>query len=115
VTSSPRSERGQASVELLGALPFVLLVGALLWQLTLAGESAWLCANAARAGARAEVVGRSATAAARSALPRSLANGLRVDRAKGGAVRVRMRLPLLLRSWKSPWSISATAGLGGDG
>ncbi|MEX2253090.1 MAG: TadE/TadG family type IV pilus assembly protein, partial [Thermoleophilaceae bacterium] len=59
------SETGQASVELLGAIPAVLLVGALVWQLALAGHALWLCANAARAGARAEAVGRSGKWAAR--------------------------------------------------
>ena len=35
-------ERGQASVELLGALPAVLLVALAAWQLVLAGQAAWL-------------------------------------------------------------------------
>ena len=105
-------ERGQASVELLGTLPAVLLVGALLWQLALAGHSAWLCANAARAGARAKLVGRSAPSAARSALPASLRRGMRVQARDGGAVRVSVRIPLLLRSWHAPLSIAATSRLG---
>jgi hypothetical protein len=90
----------------------VLLVAALVWQLALAGQAAWLCANAARAAARAEAVGRDGPAAARSALPRSLERGLRVETASDGAVRVRMRIPLLLRSWQSPLSVAATARLG---
>ena len=65
-------ERGQASVELVAALPLVLLAGLLAWQLALAGHTAWECAHAARAAARADAVGRSAEAAARSAVPRSL-------------------------------------------
>src|SRR3954451_13727443 len=108
-------ERGQASVELLAALPAVLLVGALVWELALAGQAAWLCANAARAGARARVVGRDARVAARSALPRSLRRGLSVEERAGGAVRVRLRLPLLLRSWQAPVAIGATARLGDGG
>src|SRR5436190_16744919 len=105
------SECGQASVELLGAVPAVLLVGLLVWQLAVAGQAAWLCANAARAAARAEAVGRNGPAAARSALPRSLERGLKVDSAAGGAVRVRMRIPLLIRAWQSPISVAATARL----
>jgi hypothetical protein len=104
-------ERGQASVELLGTVPAVLLVAALVWQLALAGQAAWLCANAARVAARAEAVGRDGQAAARSALPRSLRRGLRVEAASGGAVRVRLRVPLLLRAWESPVSVAATARL----
>jgi type II secretory pathway component PulK len=108
------SERGQASAELLGVLPAVLLVGALVWQLALAGHSAWLCANAARAAARAEAVGRDGEAAARSALPRSLRRGLRVTETEEGAMQVRMPVPLLVRSWRSPVSVAATARLGGE-
>ena len=52
-------ERGQASIELVAALPAVMLVGALVWQLALAGHAAWLTANAARTAARASIVGRS--------------------------------------------------------
>jgi hypothetical protein len=107
-------EGGQASVELLGTLPAVLLVAALVWQLALAGQAAWLCANAARAAARAEAVGRSARAAARSALPGSLERGMRVDR-RGGAVRVRLYVPLLLRAWQSPVTVGATAHLSPGG
>jgi hypothetical protein len=110
-----RGEDGQASAELLGVVPAVLLVAALVWQLALAGQAAWLCANAARAAARAEAVGRDGPAAARSALPRSMERGLRVESTSGGAVRVRMHVPMLLRSWQSPVTVAATARLTGDG
>jgi hypothetical protein len=108
-------ERGQASVELLGTLPAVLLVAALVWELALAGHTAWLCANAARAGARAAVVGRDAAAAARSALPRSLRGGMTVDAREDGSVRVRLRVPLLVRQWQGPVRIAASARLGDGG
>src|SRR5213080_4422071 len=109
--AGPSRERGQASVELLAALPAVLLVGALVWELALAGQTAWLCANAARVGARAEVVGRDARAAARSALPSPLRRGLVVSHAAGGVVRVRVRMPLLTRRWTTPIAVTASAGL----
>nr|MBA3261394.1 pilus assembly protein [Thermoleophilaceae bacterium] len=32
------NERGQASIELVGVLPIVLIVGAVAWQLALAGH-----------------------------------------------------------------------------
>jgi hypothetical protein len=112
---SAQGERGQASVELLATVPAVLLVGALVWQLALAGWSAWLSAGAARAAARAVVVGRDGGAAARSAVPASLRRGLRFDRTAGGGVRVRLRMPLLVSEWKSPVTIGATARLGGGG
>src|SRR3954464_8457424 len=88
---------GQASVELLAAIPALLLIAALVWELALAGQTAWLCANAARAAARARVVGRDARAAAGSALPESLRRGMKVDERAGGAVRVRLDVPLLVR------------------
>ena len=106
-----RSELGQASVELVAAVPFVLLCVAVAWQLALVGHTAWLCANAARVAARAKVVGRDPQGAARSALPESLRRGLAVSRTSGGAVRVRVRMPVLVRSWSTPLTVSASAGL----
>ena len=105
------SEEGQASVELVAVLPFVVLVGAVAWQLALAGHTLWLTAHAARAAARAEAVGEDGEAAARSALPRSMERGLRVDSTSGGAVRVQVRVPLLTRSWHGPVAVSAAAEL----
>jgi hypothetical protein len=107
-----RSQSGQASVELLGAVPWLLLTGLVAWQLALTGQTAWLCANAARVAARADLVQRSPRLAARSALPRALRRGLRVRR-QGAAVRVAVRLPILLRRWRAPVRISASASLGG--
>ena len=108
-----RRESGQASVELVAALPVVLLVGLVAWQLALTGNTAWLCAHAARAAARADAVGRDPGRAARSALPRGLERGLAVERRRGGGVRVRLRVPLLARRWRTPLSVSASASLGG--
>ena len=106
-----RAELGQASVELVATVPLVLLCAAIAWQLALAGQTAWLCANAARVAARAEVVGRDATAAARSALPAPLRRDLKVTRTAAGAVRVRLRMPCLLRRWATPIPGPAAAGL----
>jgi type II secretory pathway component PulK len=104
-------ERGQASVELVAVLPFVLLVGAVVWQLALAGHAAWLSANAARVAARAELVGRDGERAARSALPDSLERGLKVGREPSGKVRVEVRVPLLF-DVAGPVAIASTAALG---
>lgn len=106
---------GQASVELVAALPIVLLAGLLAWQLLLAGHSLWLCASAARAAARAEKVGRSAERAARSALPDSLERNLSIERLSEGGVRVSVRIPLVLQSWSTPVRVSASASLGSSG
>jgi pilus assembly protein CpaE len=106
-----RSERGQASVELVAVLPFLLLVGAVVWQLVLAGHAAWTGANAARAAARAEAVGRDREAAARSVLPGYLEHGLTVERERSGAVRVGVRVPVLL-GLAGRVAIESTASLG---
>lgn len=111
VRRAGRSEEGQASVELVAALPFVLLLGALVWQCALAGHTAWLTAHAARAGARAELVDGDVRAAVRSALPDGLEHGLEVERA-GGRVRVSVEVPLLLHRWRLPVAVGATASLG---
>jgi pilus assembly protein CpaE len=109
------SQSGQASVELVGTLPAVVLVCLIGWQLLLAGQTAWLSANAARVAARAVAVGRDREAAARSALPRSFARGMKVSDAGDGRVRVSVPIPVLLRRWRSPLSMHATAGLKAPG
>lgn len=106
-----RSELGQASAEFVAVVPFVLLCAAVAWQLALAGQTAWLCANAARVAARAEAVGRDGRAAARSALPAELRPGLAVSRVHGGAMRVSVRMPFLLKAWTTPIPVTASAGL----
>jgi hypothetical protein len=108
-------ESGQASVEAVAAVPFVLLAALIAWQLVLAGHTLWLCANAARAAARAELVGKSPARAARSALPSSLERGLEVERGDEGRVRVAIRVPILLPAWSSPVRVAATASLGDGG
>ncbi len=104
-------ERGQASIELLGALPALLLMALVGWQLVLAGHASWLAANAARVGARAQAVGGDPAAAARGALPAHLRRGARVSGDEDGHVTVRVRLPVVMRSWPSPVRIGASAGL----
>lgn len=107
-----RGQDGQASVELVAVVPFVLLVGALIWQLALAGHAAWLSAHAARAAARADTVGRDPAAAARSALPASLERDLDVRRIRDGGVRVSVRVPTLLSRGHAPVRVGATSSLG---
>jgi type II secretory pathway component PulK len=106
-------QHGQASVELVAVLPLVLVVALVAWQLALTGHTLWLCAHAARVAARAAAVERDAEAAARSALPRSLERGLRVERRKAGGVRVELPVPVLVRRWRAPVSVGASASFGG--
>jgi len=95
-------------------VPLVVLAAAVAWQLVLTGHTLWLAAGAARAAARAELVGESPAHAARRALPRSLERDLSVERLDGGGVRVELRRPFLLRSWKSPIMVGAASSLGGS-
>src|SRR3954447_16801269 len=106
-------ERGQAAVEFVATVPFVLVAALAAWQLVLVGHVAWGAAGAARAGARAAVVGRDAAEAARSALPRSLRAATRVTGGPAGApVRVSVPIPLVIYSWRTPWHVTAAASLG---
>ena len=107
-----RSQSGQASVETVAVVPFVILAALVAWQVVLAGHTLWLAAGAARAAARADTVGASPERAARSALPAALERGLAVERLREGGVRVAVRMPLLLRAWHSPLSVSAVSSLG---
>jgi hypothetical protein len=91
--SLSRSETGQASVELVGLLPLIAVVGVALWQAVVAGQAAWLAGSSARAAARANAVGGDARAAAASTLPGALRRGLRVEKRSDGTVRVRIGVP----------------------
>lgn len=107
-----RSQSGQASVEMVAVIPFLILAALAVWQIALAGHALWLTAGAARAAARAETVGANAERAARSALPDSMERGLSVERRREGGMRVRVKMPLLLRRWRSPVYLSAASSLG---
>lgn len=108
-----QSERGQASVELLGVLPAVLLAALAAWQIVLAGHTAWLAGNAARVAARAEAVGGDPGRAARGALPEHLRRGAIVKERGHGRVDVRVRVPIVVRGAASPLRVGATASLSG--
>jgi hypothetical protein len=90
-----RREGGQASVETVALLPLVVLVGALLWQVVVAGQALWLSGAAARAAAPAAAVGADAEGAAKATLPPGLERGLRV-RPVGDGVGVAVRVPSVL-------------------
>jgi hypothetical protein len=102
------AERGQASVELLGALPAVLLVGAVVLQLLAIGYSATLAGAAAEAGALAVAGGEDAERAARAAIPGWSRAGMRVE-ARGGLVSVRLRPPSPLSAVREAIALRADA------
>jgi hypothetical protein len=108
-SSAGHREEGTASVELIAAVPFLLLAVLVAAQLALAGQALWSAGVAARAGARAALVGGDPAAAARRALPPSLRRGARVSDADGVAVQVAIPrlLPALPRL-----TVASESGLG---
>lgn len=86
------SERGQATVEVLAAIPILLLAGLLALQLLVAGYALTLADGAAEAGALALAAGRPAKRAVREALPGWAEDDVEVS-LRGGEVTVRLRPP----------------------
>lgn len=111
VSSAGHREEGTASVELVAAVPFLLLAVLVAAQLALAGQALWSAGVAARVGARAALVGGDATAAARRALPPALRQGAEVREA--GAVSVRVAIPRLLPALPR-LMVGSESGLGDD-
>jgi hypothetical protein len=94
---SVRRQSGQATVELIGAVPVVLVLGLLLLQLLAVGYASVLAGGAAEAGALAIAGGGDSHAAVRGALPgwsRARAHMSMRD----GRVVVRLRPPSPLRA-----------------
>lgn len=112
--STPRGgEDGQASVELVAAIPLLLVATLVVAQLAVAGYALWSAGAAARAGARTGYVGGDAEAAARRSLPAPLRHDARIEDADG--VEVRVRAPALIPGIPSV-PVTARAGLDvGDG
>jgi hypothetical protein len=106
-------EEGTASVELIAAVPFLLLAVLVAAQIALAGQALWSASVAARAGARAALVGRDAAAAARRALPPQLRRAAEVREEDGVAVRV--AVPRLLPALPRLMVGAGSALEGGDG
>lgn len=110
IVSSCRREDGTASIELIAVVPFLLLATLAAAQLGLAGQALWSAGIAARAGARAALVGRDAEAAARRALPEAMRRRAEVEEAD--AVSVRVVVPRLLPGMPRVM-VGADSGLGG--
>jgi hypothetical protein len=106
-------EKGTASVELVAAVPFLLLAILAAAQIALAGQALWSAGVAARAGARAALVGGDASDAARSALPLSLRAEAKVE--EEDRVGVEVEVPRLIPSLP-PLRVGAESALEpGDG
>ena len=105
-------ERGQASVELLGGLPALLVLGFALFQLLAVGYAAALAGNAAEAGALALAAGRSPQAGARDAVPGWQRAGMTVSSGRG-TVLVTLHPPSPLRAVGRRLAVRARAEVDG--
>lgn len=108
--SLPR-ERGQASVELLGALPVLIALGLVALQLLAVGYAAVLAGSAAEAGALALAAGADAREGVRRALPGWSRARARVA-VRDGTVEVRLRPPSPLAPLARRLEVSADASVG---
>ena len=91
--SATKRERGQATLELLGLIPFLILVGLLAFQ---AGVAMWTVnstAEATREAARAFSLDRDPRAAAAGALPGALKVGELSTFGPGHGVRLTVEIP----------------------
>ena len=105
-----KGQRGQAAVELLGALPVLLAIGLALAQLLAVGYSAVLAGSAAEAGALALAARADAEASVRNALPAWSRAGASVD-VDGGRVTVRVRPPSLVSTLARKLEVTSSASV----
>lgn len=101
-------ERGQATVELVAALPALLLAALVALQLLAAGYALTLADGAAEAGALALAAGRPAAEAARAALPGWARDDVDVA-VSGGRVSVRLRAPSPLPALSERLAVTGSA------
>lgn len=101
-------EEGQSTVELVAALPALLLAGLLALQLLAAGYALTLADGAAEAGALALAAGRPAVPAARKAVPGWAADEVAVE-IRGGRVTVRLAPPSPLAALAERLTVTSSA------
>lgn len=105
-------ERGQASVELIAVVPALVVCVLIAGQAVAAGWALWSAGNAARAGARAEHVGRDAEPVARGALPGRMREDAEVGSRDG--VRVTVAVPGVVPG-AQPSAVTAASTLDAGG
>jgi hypothetical protein len=101
-------ERGQATVELLAAIPLLLVAGTIALQLLLVGYALTLADGAAEAGALALAAGRPAKSAAEGSLP-SWAEDEAEIAVRGGEVTVRLAPPSLLAAVANRLAVTSSS------
>jgi uncharacterized protein (UPF0333 family) len=100
--------RGQASVELFGSLPGLIVLGLVIFQILAVGYAAVLAGNAAEAGALALAGGRDAADGAREAVPERSRVHMRVT-VSGGRIEVRLSPPSPFTAVARRLEVSANA------
>lgn len=103
-------EGGQGTVELVAALPALLLAALLALQLLAAGYALTLADGAAEAGALALAAGRPGAIAAREALPGWAEDEVAVS-VEGGRVTVRLRPPSPLPAIADRLTVTSSAAV----
>lgn len=103
-------EEGQSTVELVAALPALLLAGLMALQLLVAGYALTLADGAAEAGALALAAGQPAAVAARDALPGWAEDEVAVS-VQGGRVTVRLHPPSPLPAIGERLTVSSSAAV----
>jgi len=105
-------ERGQATLELLGGFPALLLLALVILQALAVGYSSVIAGNAAEAGALTLAAGGDARAGVRESLPGWTRARARVS-VGAGRVSVRVRPPSPLRAISHRLEVSSTAAVSG--
>lgn len=102
-------ESGQATIELVAAVPVLLLAALVALQLLAAGYALTLADGAAEAGALALAAGDSPAEAAREALPGWAEDDVSVA-VEGGRVEVRLRPPSPFSAVAERLVVTSSAG-----
>jgi hypothetical protein len=103
-------DSGQATVELVAAIPALLLAALVALQLLAAGYALTLADGAAEAGALALASGGSAADAARGALPGWAESSVAVS-VRGGTVSVRLRPPSPFAALAKQLAVTSSASV----
>lgn len=107
-SSESSRQSGQSTVELVGALPVLLLTGLVALQLLATGYALTLADGAAEAGALALASGQPAVEAAHDALPGWAEDDAEVS-VTGGRVTVRLRPPSPLPALAARLTVTSSA------
>lgn len=118
-----RHESGQATVEFIGILPFVLIIVIVLWESLMLGMAMMTASHGANEGARAAAVGESpkqVRKAVRDHMTSTWADRATIRYTPGSdKVVVTLKVPALMPRIETPWTMSASAEVvdetGGNG